>query len=79
MVDVFEDGDYVVILAELPGMDEENVKVEASENVVRITAENSAKSYSEIVKIPVGTLSRAVKFTYRNNVLQARLEKTIHD
>jgi HSP20 family molecular chaperone IbpA len=78
IVDVFEEEDCVLILAELPGMDEKDVKVRANENVVTITAENATKKYLETVKLPMDVSKGAIKFTYKNNVLQARLRKTRH-
>ena len=77
IVDVFEEGDYVLILAELPGMDKENVKVQADENIVTITAENATKKYLETVKLPTSVSRSTIKFTCRNNVLQAKVKKQI--
>lgn len=76
IVDVFEEEDCMLILAELPGMDKKDVKVKTDENIVTITAENATKKYLETVKLPMNVSRSKVKFTCRNNVLQARLKKT---
>ncbi len=75
IVDVFEEEDYLLILAELPGVDRKDVKVKADENTLIITAENATKKYLETIKLPTRITSDAVKFTYRNNILQAKLKK----
>lgn len=75
IVDVFEEEDYLLILAELPGVDRKDVKVKADENTLIITAENATRKYLETIKLPTRITSDAVKFTYRNNILQAKLKK----
>ncbi len=75
LVDVFEEDDYVVVLAELPGMEEKNVTIEADEITVTITAKNSLKNYVKKIKLPTPVVNSEMEVFYRNNVLQAKLKK----
>jgi HSP20 family protein len=75
IVDVFDEEDHLLILAQLPGMDEKDVKVKADNNTVTIMAENAAKKYLETIRLPSYVKKGKVKFTYRNNILQAKLKK----
>jgi len=75
LIDVFEEEDYVVVLAELPGVDEQDVTLKVDENAITITAENATKKYLEVIKVPTCVKRDTVKFTYRNNILQVRLKK----
>ena len=77
LIDVFEEDDCVVVLAELPGMEKKDVKIEADENTVTIMAKNAFKTYLETVKLPTPIVSGAVKFSYKNNILQATLKKSL--
>jgi HSP20 family molecular chaperone IbpA len=79
LVDIFEEEDWIMILAELPGMEEKDVHIEAAENAVTITAENTIKKYSETIRLPTAVAEGSVKFIYRNNILQARLRKIQKD
>jgi HSP20 family protein len=74
-IDVFEEENYLVVLAELPGIDEKDVKVKADENSVTITAENTANKYSKTVRLPTRINGNTTDLTYRNNILQLRLKK----
>jgi HSP20 family protein len=74
-IDVFEEENYLVVLAELPGIDEKDVKVKADENSVTITAENTANKYSKTVRLPTRINRNTTDLTYRNNILQLRLKK----
>jgi HSP20 family molecular chaperone IbpA len=74
-IDVFEEENYLVVLTELPGIDEKDVKVKADENSVTITAENTANKYSKTVRLPTRINKDTTDLTYRNNILQLRLKK----
>ena len=76
IIDVFDEEDHLLILAQLPGMDRKDVKVKANDNTVTITAENATKKYLDTIRLPSHVMKGAVKFTYRNNILQAKLKKT---
>lgn len=75
LIDVFEEEDYLVVLAELPGVDEQDVTLKVDESAITITAENATKKYLEVIKLPTCVKRDTMKFTYRNNILQVRLKK----
>jgi HSP20 family molecular chaperone IbpA len=75
LFDVFEEENHLIILAEMPSMDEKDVNIEADENSISITAENAWKRYLKKVWLPTSVKKDKIKFTYRNNILQVKLEK----
>jgi len=75
LIDVFEEEDHLIVLAELPGIDEKDLKIKANENTITITAENAKKKYLKIVRLPTRVNKDTIEYTYRNNILQVRLEK----
>jgi HSP20 family protein len=75
LIDVFEEEDYLIVLTELPGIDEKDVNIKADENSVTIMAENTAKKYFKIVRLPTRVNKDTFELTYRNNILQLRLKK----
>ena len=82
LIDVFEEEDYLIVSAELPGIDGKDMNIKADENTVTITAENGVKKYLRKVWLPTSIKKGAIKSTYRNNILQVKLEKlnaTKHD
>ncbi|MEB3806586.1 MAG: Hsp20/alpha crystallin family protein [Desulfurococcales archaeon] len=75
LVDVMEaDDDEVWVIAELPGVDKDKIKVKATEKKVIIKAENGRKYYKE-VELPVEVDPDTAKASYRNGVLEIRLKK----
>lgn len=74
LVDVMEVDDEVWVIAELPGVDKEKIKVRAAEDRVYIRAENERKYYKE-VELPVEVDPDTAKASYRNGVLEIKLKK----
>jgi len=82
LIDIFEEEDHLIVLAELPGAHEKDVNIKAEENTLTITANNATKNYLKKVWLPTSIKKDTTKSTYRNNILQVRLEKlraTKHD
>lgn len=74
-IDVFEEGNYLVVLAELRGIDEKDVKIETDEDFVTITAESTVRRYYKTIRLPTRVNKDTAEFTCRNNILQLKLKK----
>jgi HSP20 family protein len=90
-VDLVEDGDSYVLRADLPGVGEEDVKVEVEENVLRITGERSTEksesrdgfyrlerssgSFARSLRLPEGVDADRIEATYTDGVLELRIPK----
>jgi HSP20 family molecular chaperone IbpA len=75
LVDVFEEEDNIVVLAELLGVDEKDVRIKADGSTLTITTENTAKKYLETVKLPAYIKRDTARVTFKNNILQVKLKK----
>jgi HSP20 family protein len=73
LVDVIEREAEIDILAELPGVEKEQIKVDASENTLTIEVPN--EFYKE-VELPCNVDEKSVKAKYKNGVLTITLKKT---
>ncbi|VVB93696.1 Uncharacterised protein [uncultured archaeon] len=73
IVDVFEENDYITVIAELPGAEEKDIKTELKENVLRI----SAGGYTKSIALPK-TAKSIVGRTYKNGILQLKIGKGKH-
>jgi HSP20 family molecular chaperone IbpA len=75
LVDVFEEEDHLIVLVELPGVDKEDVHIKVEENTLTISAINKTRNYIKKVWLPASIKKDTIKFTYRNGILQIKLEK----
>jgi len=72
LVDINETDDEVVIIAEMPGVDKSEIKLNATEDTLEIRAENR---YYKLVELPVKVMPDKAKASYKNGVLEVRLAK----
>jgi len=75
IVDIFEEEDHVMVLTELPYVNEKDINIKVEKNALTISADNAQKNYVKKVMLPTPVRKDTVKSTYRNNILEVRLEK----
>jgi HSP20 family protein len=91
-VDLYEEKDDIVVKAELPGMDKENIEVNLTDHTLTIKGEKkkeeetkeesyyrSERSYGSFVRtleLPRDVHADKVKASFKNGVLEVRLPKT---
>lgn len=74
-VDVIEEEDKVKIIADMPGVEKEDIKVYATEDILRISAERGDRKYFKEIKLPAKVKPQSSKAQYKNGVLTVELEK----
>jgi len=91
-VDLYEEKDDIVVKAELPGMEKDNIEVNLSDNRLTIKGEKkkeeevkkegyyrSERSYGSFVRsleLPSEVQTDKIKAAFKNGVLEIRLPKT---
>jgi HSP20 family molecular chaperone IbpA len=75
IVDVFEEGDHIRVMAELPGVKENEINLEIKDNALTISTDTPARKYYKKVELPNPVKKDATKFSYRNGILEVRLRK----
>jgi HSP20 family protein len=91
-VDVFEEKDDIVVKAEIPGMDKDNIEVNLTDHTLTIKGEKkkeeevkeenyyrSERSYGSFfrtLELPKDVYADKVKATFKNGVLEVRMPKT---
>jgi HSP20 family protein len=75
IVDVFDEKDHILIVAELPGVTEDKIKVEISGDILNITAVGTRRKYAKEVLLPAKAKKDSLKSSYKNGVLEVTLEK----
>jgi HSP20 family protein len=75
MVDVFEDEDFVNVMAELPGVEESKVKLKIENDLLTIRSDTSARKYYKEVKLPTSVKEDPAESKFRNGILEIKLVK----
>lgn len=75
MVDVFDEPGRLLIVAEVPGLEEKNVQVEVHDDILLIAAEKSEPKYRKEVLLPASFSADKLSFHCRNGILEIQLMK----
>ena len=70
LADIITTDKEVKIVVELPGVNKENIKVNAYEGSAEVVAETQDRKYRRVVDIPVDTDAESVKSTFKNGLLE---------
>lgn len=76
LVDVFEEPDHVLVVAEMPGIGPDDVQLELHADVLTISATRGKKKYSKQVTLPAAFPPGAMASSCRNGVLEIRFAST---
>ena len=74
LVDTFENEKEIIVIAELPGVEEKDIKTEVEERTLRISAETKDRKYSKEIELPAAVTGE-LESTYKNGVLEVKLKK----
>jgi HSP20 family protein len=75
MVDVFEEDDHLLILAELPGIGKDDVRIDLEDDVLTISAEKKDKKYRKEVLLPRSVSKEKMQVSCNNGVLEIKFLK----
>jgi HSP20 family protein len=76
LVDVIETDGEVHIVAELPGVDKNDIKLRGTENTLTISVDTPQRKYYKEVTLPTKVNVKEAKTKYKNGVLEVTLSKT---
>ncbi|MFH0982019.1 MAG: Hsp20/alpha crystallin family protein [Planctomycetota bacterium] len=75
MVDLFDEQDCVLVVAEMPGIAAEDVKLDLQDDIVTIAAERGDKKYRREVLLPATFTADRMSWKCHNGVLEVRFAK----
>ena len=75
LVDVITTDGEVKVIAELPGVEKEDIKLHGTEDTLTISVDTPERKYYKEVDLPVKVDPRKAKSSYKNGVLEVTLPK----
>ncbi|MCX8187035.1 MAG: Hsp20/alpha crystallin family protein [Nitrososphaeria archaeon] len=76
IVDVYEEEDSIKVVAEVPGVDRNDINLSALERRLIISVDTPQRKYYKEVDLPAEVDPQSAKATYKNGVLEVVLKKT---
>ncbi len=75
MVDVFDEKDHILVIAELPGVSEDEIKIEIEGDILKLASSNKDRKYAKEVLLPAKVNKEGMKSVYKNGILEITLAK----
>jgi len=75
IVDIFEEEDQIRVVAELPGVEENEIKLDIDDNTLTISTNISDRKYHKSIELPTPVIKETVESSYRNGILEVKLRK----
>ena len=77
LVDIMDEENEIVVVAEIPGCVKENIELKATKQTLTIIAhdERNARKYNTTVELPSPINENHARARYRNGILEVKLEK----
>jgi len=75
LVDVIDGKEEVTVIAELPGVNKEDIDLKTDDNTLTIKVDNDSRRYFKELELPAKIKSDSVKANYKNGILEVKLKR----
>ena len=75
LVDIYVTNGEVKVIAELPGVNKEDIQLHGTEDTLTISVDTPERKYYKEVKLPARVDPKGAKTSYKNGVLEVTLPK----
>jgi len=75
MIDMFDEVEHLLIIAEVPGVVQEDIYLELNDDVLIFSAEKGDKKYRKEILLPESYSSDRMSFSCRNGILEIKMNK----
>ncbi|MEM1539407.1 MAG: Hsp20/alpha crystallin family protein [Candidatus Bathyarchaeia archaeon] len=79
LIDVFQEKDSLLVVAELKGFNKENIKIHVEGQRLVLSAKTQGRRYYKSLNLPVAVIPETMCTTYKNGVLEIRLRKALEE
>ena len=75
IVDVFDEKDHILVVAELPGVLEESIKLDFKGDILILEAGDEKRKYSKEILLPAKVDFEQKETNFKNGILEIKLKK----
>jgi HSP20 family molecular chaperone IbpA len=75
LIDVFEEKDKIIVVAEFAGFKRDNLKIHVKDQRLTLSAEASNRRYYKSLNLPKIVIPDTLRTSYKNGVLEIRFKK----
>ncbi|MDP2673554.1 MAG: Hsp20/alpha crystallin family protein [Dehalococcoidia bacterium] len=75
IVDIFDEGNRILVVAEVPGADEHSIRVELEDHTLKLSARGKFRDYRGEVALPGEARPDSLDWTLNNGVINLTLAR----
>ena len=75
ITDVFDEKDEIRVYAEMPGVSQEDIKLDLKEDILDISVQSGDRKYRKEVLLPVKVKAENLTSFYKNGILEIKIKK----
>jgi len=75
ITDIFDEKDEIVVIAEMPGIEENDLKIDLKEDILEISAVSKNRTYRKELLLPVKASNQNLTHKFKNGILEIRIKK----
>jgi HSP20 family protein len=75
MIDAFDEEGYVLVIAEMPGVNESDIRFEVEGETLSIRARRGERKYAKEIQLPATVTEEGAEAAYRNGIFELKLKK----
>ncbi|VVB50507.1 Small heat shock protein HSP16.5 [uncultured archaeon] len=75
LVDVIDGAEEITVIAELPGVDKKDIRLEADDDILSIRVDTAGRKYAKEIELPAEVDVENVKANYKNGILEVKLAR----
>lgn len=75
ITDLFDEENEFIVIAEMPGIEETDLKIDLKEDMLEISAKGKNRIYRKELLLPVKVLSENLSYKFTNGILEIKIKK----
>lgn len=75
ITDLFDEKEEIVVIAEMPGVEENDLEIDLKEDMLEIKAVSKSRSYRKELLLPVKAVTQNLSHKFTNGILEIRIKK----
>lgn len=74
-IDVYDEGDVIRLVADLPGVDKDAIELKCDGEMLTISAASDRREYDERMRLPVRVDEHSAKASFNNGILEVTFDR----
>jgi HSP20 family protein len=75
ITDVFDEKYEILVISEIPGVEEEGISLTVKGDILEISAVSKSRNYHKEILLPVAVKQENISYSYRGGILEVRIKK----